>query len=75
MLTQLKINELREEFLRSGGTFLRRGTSKEGEPIILQKKYGFKTYKLRLTFTKAEFRDRTFKHLIRQHKNQFKSDE
>ena len=74
MINKIKLKEIQDEFLANGGALLRKDTNKQGEPVILHKKYGL-NWCTRLTFTKEEFRDKTFEHLTRHHKSQFKSDE
>ncbi len=64
---QVLHESLNESFLESGGTLLRRGDNKKGEPIIEQRKKGSKWQK-RLTYTKEEFRDKAFNWLTRYDK-------
>jgi hypothetical protein len=72
MIKTIKLNELKDEFLLKGGTLLKKDTNKQGEPVILHKKAGI-PWRTRLTFTREEFRDRTFEHLTRKHKTIFKA--
>jgi len=67
MITSIKLKELQEDFLRSGGVLLRKGTNKQGEPTIEHKKQGLK-WCTRLTFTSEELRDKNFSFLTRKNK-------
>ena len=70
MIQEHKLKELQDDFLRSGGVLLRKGTNKQGEPIVEHKKQGMK-WCTRLTFTSEDLRDKNFNFLTRKSKNKF----
>jgi hypothetical protein len=64
----------KEQFLRNGGTLIRTGKSRNGQPIIKQRT-AQKDWHERIAFLDVAIRDKTFKALLTTQSAFFKTDE